>query len=706
MSLSIYTEYSLFFIVPCLLVAGVLTWFLYKKDKRLSECPKQIMLTMQIMRFATFTILFFFLLRPFVKMVVTTVKKPTVVYVQDISESIALANDSITILNDYKANLKKEIGEIEKKCNVEILTVGENIQRVKKKDIDSLHFSDKKTTFTSLFAYIEKAFASENIGSVILASDGLYNEGFNPVYEAEKSGVNYPIYSVAMGDSVQAKDYAIQNIIANKIAFTSSKIPVNITLSAKMLEGEEAKISIYHKGKELVSESIAIENNNFASDNELYFDPPEKGMQTFIAQVSTFKGEKNIKNNIYYFTIEILDERKRILCLYDAPHPDLMTIKSVLEKNMSIESEFSLASRFEGNIEDFNMIILYQMPSGNLSSYPLIETTLNAKIPTLFILGPHCSIEKFNGLNLGISISSQSNSTDAVTAELNKDFSLFSTDAEILTEYFSGKYPLIVPFGKYGQSKQSQVLLYQKIGSIVTDKPLICFIDDDFIKRGFISGEGIWRWRMHEIKENGSAPVFEDLMSDIVEYLALKLKRERFVLEHENIFNETEKLTFNAEVYDGTYSLDNSQEIKMIIANKDENQFAFTFTRTKNRYFLDAGILPIGEYTYTATVVDNNENILHTKHGSFQILPVNIETKKLTANYSYLRKLAHMSNGQLVMQENINTISDLITNNTEILPVSYSNNEFAELISSKWLFYVICFLIILEWTFRRFYGGQ
>lgn len=706
MSFSVYTEYSLFFIIPCIILAFGTSWFLYKKDKRLTECPKRILATMQILRFATLSILFFFLLRPFIKMEVTTVKKPTVVYVQDVSESIAHIKDSASQIRLYLNQLKKEIEEIEKKCNVEIVTIGKNIQRISKSDLDSLAFTDKKTSFSSIFSYIEKAFASENIGSVIIASDGLYNEGFNPVYEAEKTGINYPIYSVGMGDSVQVKDYSIQNVIANKIAFTSSKIPASITASAKMLEGESVAIRILHKNKELVAETITIENNNFATDKELYFDPPAKGIQTFIAQVGSFDGEKNIKNNTFYFTIEILDERKKILCLYDAPHPDLMAIKSVLDNNMSIESTFSRASKFDENIEDYNMIVLYQLPSNNAKSYPLIEKAINSKIPTLFILGPHCSVQKINSLNLGISINSENVTTDAVVAELNSDFSLFSINKEFLSDFFVDKYPLIVPFGKYQITKQNQTLLHQKVGSIVTDKPLITFIEDDIVKRGFIAGEGIWRWRMHEIKENQNAAIFEDLFSDIIEYLALKLKRERFVLEHKNIFDETEKLIFNAEVYDGTYSLDNSQEIKMIITTEQSKQFGYTFSRTNNRYVLDAGILPVGEYSYTAMVVDKNSNVLHSKEGVFQVLPINIETKKLTADYSHLRKLAYISNGEFIMQDELSKLSNRINNNTNILPVSYSSNEFTELISSKWFFFLICLLVVSEWAFRRFYGGQ
>lgn len=702
MSFSLFTEISWLYSIPIVLLAGVATWFLYKGDKRLEDCPSAVYRILLIVRFLSISLLIFFLLSPFIKSIVNTIKKPVVVFVQDASESVSHISDSAVHLSSYKEELKNVLNLLGKDYHVELLTFGEKIAR--SKSADSIEFNQKKTSYASLFSYIEKTYSAENLGGIVVASDGIYNEGNSPLYEAEVSGISCPVYSVGLGDTVQKKDVAIQQIISNKIAFTSSNIPVRITVSAKMAEAQNPVLSIYHNGKVVASQRVFLENENFAKDIDLTFTPPEVGVQTFIARIDSIDGEWNTKNNEYYFTIEILDERKKILCLYSVAHPDLMAFKSVLQKSTGIESDFLHTTQFSGKVEDYNMVILYQLPTKERDADLLISQVQNANLPTLQILGPHISTAKLNALSWGFSIAASKSLTDEVYPHYNKYFTLFANNqgVEDLTKI---AHPLVVPYGKYNLESASTIMMSQKVGATLTDKPLIFFNNEDGVKRGFIAGEGIWRWRMAEIKETGNSEIFDGTFADIVDYLALKVKRDRFNLNYENIIYETDKVVMNADVYDATFMLDNSNDVEVELSDTLGNKFEFVFSKSDNRYFSSFGVLPVGKYKFIGKVKNLNGEILHTKAGEFQVLPVEIETRKLQANYTNLRELSAKFGGEFITAKNISSLVQKLNSNKEIVPVSYETTDFSELINFKVLLAILLALFITEWIIRRFNGA-
>ena len=57
----------------------------------------------------------------------------------------------------------------------------------------------------NLFQDMNSRFANQHIAALVLSSDGLYNRGNNPLYEE----MNYPVYTIAQGDTSFSKDVSI-----------------------------------------------------------------------------------------------------------------------------------------------------------------------------------------------------------------------------------------------------------------------------------------------------------------------------------------------------------------------------------------------------------------------------------------------------------------------------------------------------------------
>ena len=133
--------------------------------------------------------------------------------------------------------------------------------------------------------------------------------------------------------------------------------------------------------------------------------------------------------------------------------------------------------------------------------------------------------------------------------------------------------PLLEPFGDYTTDVGTTSLFNQKIGAVATGKPLFIFNVRGETKSGVITGEGIWRWQLHDDMMNGNHEIYNNLILKIVQYLSVKVNKSKFRIISKNNFNENEPLNFEAEVYNESYELINNGEVSMAITDEEGNKF-------------------------------------------------------------------------------------------------------------------------------------
>ena len=63
-----------------------------------------------------------------------------------------------------------------------------------------------KTNYSNLFNEIKSRFFNRNVAALILASDGIYNSGSDPLYNRS---INYPVYPIVLGDTCVKEDVKI-----------------------------------------------------------------------------------------------------------------------------------------------------------------------------------------------------------------------------------------------------------------------------------------------------------------------------------------------------------------------------------------------------------------------------------------------------------------------------------------------------------------
>jgi len=170
-------------------------------------------------------------------------------------------------------------------------------------------------------------------------------------------------------------------------------------------------------------------------------------------------------------------------------------------------------------------------------------------------------------------------------------------------------------------------------------------------------------------------------------------------VEGKNNFLENEPVLFDAEVYNQSYELINSNDVEMIITNSQGDEYPFEFGKTANAYQLNAGILPVDNYTWEARVREG-ENI-YTDDGTFTVSPLNIEAINTIADHNLLFQISQKTNGMLLYPDQLETLPELLRSREDITTITYTDRKYSELINIPWIFGLILLLISLEWFIRK-----
>ena len=94
---------------------------------------------------------------------------------------------------------------------------------------------------------------------------------------------------------------------------------------------------------------------------------------------SEIDSEENVQNNSYTAYIDVIDSRYKILILQGASHPDISAYKSAIEKNKNYTTKISHFNDFNGNINAFQLVVLF----GVNQNVNLIKRLKESQIPLL-----------------------------------------------------------------------------------------------------------------------------------------------------------------------------------------------------------------------------------------------------------------------------------------------------------------------------------
>ena len=693
--MSLTTAHSLWLAPLCLLLGIGLAWILYRRAKGKEGFSRGLASLLAACRAAAVALIAFFLLEPMVRILIREVRKPVVVIAHDGSSSLIAAGDTASIRHAYRDELDKLAASLGERYDVRTFTYGQGIT-------DGLAFDQKEglTDISQVLREVYDRFSGPDLGAVIIDGDGIFNRGRDPRLEVDRLGV--PVHTIALGDTTVRPDLILRSVEHNRIGYLGNELPLLVRVEAKHMGGNRTRIAILQGGKEITGKDLLIAGHPAFVEVPFTIKAEKAGVQRYSAVLRPVQGEATEVNNRTDILIDVLDDRQKVLLLAAAPHPDLGAIRLALGGLDGYGTELAFAADFTGKVADYDLVILHGLPSVQRPVQAVLQTAAAAGVPTCFILGSGVDFSAFNTLGAGVEVSAARGAITDAQATVNKDFTFFSLDPEQQSaiERFP---PLQVPFGQYQLARSATALFTQRIGVVRTTYPLMAFTQQQERRMAVICGEGVWRWRIADLQQNGDHARFDRLLHKLVQFLALKISKERFRVEHAPQFSENEPVLFTAELYNASFEAVNTEDVGIVLKDEEGREYTYAFSPAGNSYRLDAGRLPAGTYTWQArTQLDGNR---YVKSGEIHVQALLAEQLSTVADHGLWADLAARTQGLMVRPGGTATIDKAMQERTDLIARSYAHPSFSDLIGLRWIFFVILALLTAEWVLRRRNGA-
>lgn len=693
--MNITFEYPAWLIIVCLIAGLGYAFALYYRDKATADFTLWAQRALFTLRSVAVFFISLLLLGLLIKTSGSQIEKPIVVFAQDNSQSIVGGADSAFYKKEYADKLKEFFANASDKYDLKVLSFGDKIN-----EQQTFDYKEKQTDISSVVDEIQNRYANRNVGAVILASDGIFNRGSSPVYAAEK--LNFPFYTIALGDTTVKKDLTIASLNYNRTVFLGNSFPIEVVVDAKKLRGKSSILTVKKGDQTLYTSNVTIPGDAYTTTVPVLLDAKETGLQRYRIALSVVEGETNVYNNVADIFVNVLDSREKVLILAANPHPDIAALKNAIESNESYEVEVALAQDFAKSVQGYSLVILHQLPSTANAANKITDEINSKQLPVLYILGGQTSVQQFNKLGTGLSITGNRASVNDVQLNIAPNFSYFTLSDET-RKALPLFPPLQAPYGSYTITNSASVLGYQQIGTVKTEAPLVLFNEVNGRRTGVIAGEGLWRWRLEDYQNNQSHTLFNEFVGKVVQYLSVKEDKSYFRVSGKTIFNENEPIILDGELYNQSYELVNTPDVDVTITDANSKSYNYRFSKTTNAYRLNAGQLPPGEYKYTARTKLGDK--AYSKAGSFSIAAIKVELTNTVADHRLLYTLAQKKGGKMYYPKQLDQLLADLNGREDIKPVSYAQKRLDDLINLRWIFFILLALLATEWFIRKRNGA-
>ncbi|MGB5428436.1 vWA domain-containing protein [Eudoraea sp.] len=662
-----------------ILAFGLVIFQYYYKSK-----SKGILyLGLSFLRFIALFSVFLLLINPKITKEQYSLERANLIILSDNTSSIGQANGISQLINAKK--LIEENTNIAEKFNVSKYVFGNELN-----SLDSLSFTEKATNIGRALSSLNEIFAGST-AAILIITDG--NQTLGEDYEFYAGRQKFPIFPLVVGDTTSYQDIRIDQVNTNKYAFLKNKYPIEIFVSYQGENTASTVLTISEAGQNLYREQIVLSEVGNSQIISTVLDATTVGIKNVKISLSPLENERNISNNSRQIGIEVIDEKTNIALVSNILHPDLGVLKKAIESNEQRSVSIIKPSLSPNELEQFDLFIIYQPDTSFEKVYSYIESK-GANIFT--ITGPKTDWSFLNR----VQNSFQKNSYDQqeeVTPILNAGFTHFDITDLVVSEF----PPIETTLGELLITASYENMLSQRIKGVDLNEPLFTILETNLRREAILLGENIWKWRIQSYRDDQNFKKFDEFISKVILFLTNSKPRSRLTLEYENIYQGLNEATIKATYFDETFVFDDNATINLELNSIDTNTSREIPMLLKSGYYeADIRTLPSGDYSFTASVKDENL----TKTGKFTILEYDLEQQLLSSNYKKLARLAKSTNATLYFPSEISEfIEDMIIDN-RFVPIQKSKQNVVSLIDFKILLGIITAALTAEWFIRKYNG--
>lgn len=678
-------------LLACLAVGLLCAWLLYSKR---SPWPKSMNYLLAALRFVVVSFLCFLLLGPMVRHANNTTVPPTVVLAVDDSQSVALFTDSLQ-LAQAEQGLEQVLTRLQAqgyRTEIRTLTAGRAPQR-----LSEVNYGAETSNLSSLLAGVQEDYAEQNLAGVVLLSDGIVNQGLSPTY----ANYSYPVYPVAVGDTIPKKDVLVASLRYNKVNYSGNRFPLEVELQQEGFGGTPVTVTLQENGKTIESKTVTLKPDQPFQQVPFQVLANGLGKRHYEIQVQPLEGEFTTLNNTKHAYIDVVKGKIKVLVAAAAPHPDVKAIRAAIESNENYETSLFIPGLSPLKQQDYDVAVLHQLPGRVAGGEEALNLVRQKNLPALYVLGPQSDLNDFNRLKVGLNVSS-SGQADEVTVAPNANFNTFMLP-EQAQERLQQYPPARVPFGDIHLAPNAEAVLYQQVGRVRTNKPLLVIQTAGEKRNATMLASGTWQWRIVEAAQNEEAQVYDKLITNLIQLLSAPRNKKRLnVYPEETEYTSSDEVRFNAEAYNEALEPIYGQNITLQVKDEEGLIKSFNFANSEKQPSVNIGTLDGGRYTYSASAIINGQP--QQDEGEFVVEELQLEALNAVADHNLLYQLASNTNAKLYYPSQLQQLEQdiLKANNRDMI---YSSEELSDLVDMKWLFFLVLGLVCIEWAVRKYNGS-
>lgn len=552
--------------------------------------------------------------------------------------------------------------------------------------LGEVDFSGEETDIARALKTVKQKIPEGRLAAILLVSDGIVNRGSNPLYEAENLFI--PIYTLAVGDTTPHIDLSVAQVRAPEFAFRGDDVEISITVAAQNANGRSLAFSLLLGNQIIQQKKINVTDDAFASVISTSVAAKNVGMMSFTAQIAELPEERNKLNNSQRFTIEVIENRKKIAVLAHAPHPDVSAVREALKQVDAYDVRWLKAD--ETPDKDIELAIIFVQPGTQPSE--LSNQIKNYKGPVWLMIDPGAPAKALMLFpNIGISESG----TMLSRLSPNRDFGQFGLSNECkqwmqnLPELFSPADVVEVQGTFETLFKNSRSATVAEYGTYNGNKMVV------------MQMSGLWQWRIHNYKIHNHHRYFDEWMQVSTQFATQDSKSNRLRLQYQKRVTSGTPFSIIAEVYDAAFQPSPNANISLRIKNESGDATDYALPYKNDRYETSITALKPGFYDFEATARLGSEEL--KSKGALVVEQVTLEDLDTRANHPMLRQISLASGGQFRLAFTNEQIEK--TEAIDMPKIEQLNIRSIPLIELKWLFFAVLLIFSAEWVLRRYFGN-
>lgn len=706
---------NIFLLILTILISVLLAIYSYSKTiPPISSLKKYSLI---ILRSLALSILLFIIFEPILTKITGKEIPPKVAVLIDKSKSM-IANDASGSKEEIFKNVLTELNLNQlSKEQIILKSFENNVNDLK--NLDSLINDGDFTNLSLPIRNINKISEEENIRSILMITDGAFNSGSNPLYDAEK--FSKPINFIAIGDTNEPKDIILNSLISNDIAYVNNVIPININLISNGFSNDTLEISVFENTK--VIDTIFVELNKNQNQYSVFssYKPTEKGVKSIRAVIKSKQEEISTKNNTISKYIEVLDNKRIISIFSGYAYPDISFIKNSLLSVDGYEiQEFIQKNNSEfytypndDKINNTDLFILIGFPISSTPAEILnkIKKNLEKGTPILFISGLNTNYARLRLLEENLPFNTTGNQYREYTARgmfLSDKVSnpLLKYKGQIIDAKIWNKLPPVFRTELFVNPKpESEILAKVLVNEVDLNEPLIMIRDFQNQSSAAYLGYGFFRWKLigyASDAEYNEYDLFPELIKNTVKWLTVNKSKKLFDIKTtKDFYGGNEIIEFTAQVYDNALNPVENANIEIEIKDSSKTTRNVQMQSLGNgRYYQKIKGLPSGNYSYSGKAFLNSD-ILGNDFGKFSVGNVNIEYQNLTMNYNLLKNISNITSGKVYFPNETNSVISEIKSQKNFKSYPVTLKDEIALWNLAWLLAFSILLFAIEWIIRK-----